>query len=667
MIAETPNSAQEQGGAAPASAPKPVRWVPVCTLAFALIILNTGWIANSEMKTGVTEGTISTLFIGVTFLLFVVTLLNLVVRRWAGPRTAFNQAELMMLYSILSMSSVVAGVGHMGFFTPFLSNAFWFASNTNGYKAILPLIPSYIGPRDPAILSGFYGGHSTFFQPAVMRAWAGPLCVWSVFFLVLLWTTLCLAVIVRRRWAEDEHLPFPIIALPLEMTREGAPLYRSKLLWLGFAIPFCFHSLNSLASIFPLVPTYPINSAKDLAAGLQFPLSGLSPIFGGIHPAGVGLGFLINTDVLFSLWFFYLLRKVFNLWGVLENWRDAGIGGQFGDGANQFPFTSYQAWGAWLALGLGILWQGRSYFAGYFRRALQGDSEGREGREPMSARVAVFGFLGGFLALCAFVWSSGGSWWLPLAFLGLYVVIMLTLSRLQAETAVLSPFLVWVDPQSIISTLGGTTGLARMDAVHMGMLSWFNSDYRAASLPHQLQAFVGQDRAGGRMRGVPGVLMGAAAVSLFFALVWDLQMYYTNGAATGHVNQWRIAEGSMPWNNVVKWLQHPKAPDSQAWAGAAAGIVITGLLTLLRNRFVAFPLSPAAYVLNVSWANDLFWLDMFIAWLCKVIILRYGGMNVYRVALPFFLGLILGDWVTGSLWSLIGTVLHLSLFRTFST
>ena len=663
MIAEKTHSVAEP----PHSEPKPVRWVPVSVIAFFLIVLNTGWIANSEMKTGVTEITISTLFIGVTFLLFLITLANLAVRRFAGTRAALNQAELMLLYSLLSMSSVVAGVGHMGFFTPFLSNPFWFESRANAYSTFWHLLPPYIGPRDPAILKGFYQGHSTFFQPAVLRAWAGPLCVWSLFFLVLLWTTLCLAVIVRRRWAEEEHLPFPIIALPLEMTREGAPIYQNKLLWAGFAVPFCLHSLNSLASIFPLVPSFPINSAKDLAAGLPFPLSGLSPVFGGIHAAGVGLGYLINTDVLFSLWFFYLLRKAFVLWGVLENWRDAAPGGQFADGVNQFPFVSYQAWGAWLALGLGILWQGRSYFRGYFRRALRGDPTGEEQQEPMSARVAVFGFLAGFLALCVFVWSSGGSWWLPLVFLGLYVIIMLTLSRLQAETAVLSPYLVWVDPQSILSTLGGTAGLSRMDAVHLGMLSWFNSDYRAAALPHQLQAFVGQDRAGGRMRGVAGALMAAAAVSLVFSLLWDMQLYYINGGETGHVNQWRISEGTLPWNNVLKWIQHPEAPHMTAWVGAAVGIGITGGLTFLRNAVPAFPLSPAAYVLNISWANDLFWLDMLIAWICKATLLRYGGMKVYRQALPLFLGLILGDFVTGSLWSIIGTLLHLSLFRTFST
>ena len=659
-------NAETETSHAPEQARKPIRWLPVGLIALVLIVLNTGWIANSEMKTGVTEITISTLFIGVVFILFVITLVNLAVRRLFGARGSLNQLEMLLLYSLLSMSSVVAGVGHMGFFTPFLTNAFWYANSGNGYRAIWNELPSYIGPRDHNILRGFYEGNSTFFRPAVMEAWAMPLLVWSVFFLVLLWTMLCLAAIVRRRWEEEEHLPFPVIALPLEMTREGAPLYRNKLLWLGFAIPFISHSLNSLASIFPLVPAFPLNSAVDMTAGLPYPWNGLEPIFRSIHPAGIGFGYLISTDVLFSLWFFYLVRKAFNLWGVTENWRDVGQG-QFGDGAHQFPYTSYQAWGAWLALGLAIAWQGRSYFAGYFRRAWQGDPLGKERGEPLSARVAVFGFLAGFVALCAFVWSSGGSLWLPVAFLGIYVLLMLALARLEAETAVPSPFLAWVEPQSIISTVAGSANLSQMDSVHTGMLSWFNGDYRAAALPHQLQAFVAQKRAGGTMRFLPAALMIAGAVSLVSALLWDLQLYYVNGAETGHVNQWRISEGSMPWDNVVKWLQHPAPANGAAVVGMTIGAVLTGVLSLLRARFVGFPLSPAAYVLNTSWANDLFWLDMLIAWVFKALFLRYGGMRIYRQMLPLFLGLILGDFVTGAAWSIVGVTMHLNLFRTFST
>ena len=644
-----------------------MRWAAVFAIAVPLIVLNTGWIANSEMKTGVTELTISTLFLGVTFILFVVTLLNLAARALFGTRRAMNQPELMALYTLLSISSVVAGVGHLGFFLPFLANPFYFQTPVNGWETFWHLLPPYVGPRDPAILKGFFHGHSTAFKAPILQAWAFPLAVWSVFFLVLLWTTLCLSAILRRRWDDEERLPFPVIALPLEMTRDGAPLYRQKMLWGGFAIPFLLHSLNSLHSIIPTLPSFPINTSHDLVwdDGLTFPWNGVGSFFNMQHPAGVGFGYLINTDVSFSLWFFYLLKKAVDVWATATNLRDAATG-WYADSNGQFPCFSYQGWGAWLALGLGALWSGRTYFRAYCGRAFRGDKTGLDRDEPMSARLALFGFLAGFLVLCGFVWQLGGSWWLPLLFLTIYLLFMVTLSRIRAETAVLCSELVWINPQSLLTAAIGTSHLSRADLAHTAMLSWFNSDYRAAAMPHQLEGFVGLRRAGGKVSPLVGAIMLAAAVAIVAALLWDLQLYYVHGADTGNVNGWRISKGYEPWYNLQNWLNNPKPPDHSVLGGMAAGIAMTLLLTALRTRFVGFPLHPAAYALNMSFANDFFWCDMFLAWAIKVCVLRYGGVKTYRQGLPFFLGLILGDYVTGAAWSLVGITFHLNLFRTFA-
>ncbi len=646
-----------------------IRWGVVIAVVLPCIVLNCGWIANSEMLTGVTEVTISSLFMGVTSVLFVLTLINLLIRRFVGARAALNQPELMALYTMLSMSSVVAGVGHFGFFMPFLTNAFYYGATSNKeWKEFWQLLPASIGPRDPAVLHGFYNGNSTFFQPANMRAWAAPVGIWCLFFLVLLWTTLCLAAMLRRRWADEEHLPFPVIAVPLEMTREGAPLYRSGLLWLGFAIPCCLHSLNSLHSIYPTLPFMPINSVRDFVsdASLQRPWSGAGALYYDLHPSGLGFGYLVNTDVSFSLWFFYLLRKAVIVGAVAQGWRDVA-GGTGAETNGQFPYVSSQACGAWLILGLATLWTGRAYFRNYLQRALHGDPEGIDRNESMSARLAVGGFFAGYLALCAFVWSWGGSWWLPVTFLAIYLVLMVTLSRIRAEMAVVSSELLWVSPQAILPALIGTRNLSHADLTHMAAISWFNSDYRANGMPHELEGLVGFKRTRAPMRSLIPAILFAAAVSLIAASLWDLQMYYVNGAATAHVNSWRIDMGSAPWKSLQGWLQDPKPPDAQAMIGMAAGIGITLMLTALRARFVGFPFYPAAYAMNMSFVNDFFWCDMFVAWMVKALILRYGGMKLYRTGLPFFLGLILGDFVTGSVWSVIGTIYHLDLFRTFAT
>ncbi len=41
-------------------------------------------------------------------------------------------------------------------------------------------------------------------------------------------------------------------------------------------------------------------------------------------------------------------------------------------------------------------------------------------------------------------------------------------------------------------------------------------------------------------------------------------------------------------------------------------------------------------------------------WLCKGLALRYSGMTLSHRSLPFFLGLILGDFLNGGFWTLLG-------------
>ncbi len=47
------------------------------------------------------------------------------------------------------------------------------------------------------------------------------------------------------------------------------------------------------------------------------------------------------------------------------------------------------------------------------------------------------------------------------------------------------------------------------------------------------------------------------------------------------------------------------------------------------------------------------WFPFFACWLIKRIILKYGGLRAYRDVLPLFLGLVLGDFVLGSVWGII--------------
>ncbi len=54
--------------------------------------------------------------------------------------------------------------------------------------------------------------------------------------------------------------------------------------------------------------------------------------------------------------------------------------------------------------------------------------------------------------------------------------------------------------------------------------------------------------------------------------------------------------------------------------------------------------------MNVTWGC------LFMSWLIKLSILKYGGPVKYRMIAPLFLGLILGEFTIGSTWTIVGII-----------
>jgi len=84
------------------------------------------------------------------------------------------------------------------------------------------------------------------------------LLAWGLFLAALFTVMICMAVLLRKQWMDDERLIYPIVQVPLAIIRGEDtadrinPFFKSKLMWTGFAIPFVVQSVialhNSVAS-----------------------------------------------------------------------------------------------------------------------------------------------------------------------------------------------------------------------------------------------------------------------------------------------------------------------------------------------------------------------------------------------------------------------------------
>jgi hypothetical protein len=56
---------------------------------------------------------------------------------------------------------------------------------------------------------------------------------------------------------------------------------------------------------------------------------------------------------------------------------------------------------------------------------------------------------------------------------------------------------------------------------------------------------------------------------------------------------------------------------------------------------------------------------LIICLVAKWLILKHRGIRSYRRAVPFFLGLVLGDFLMGSIWSLLSIVLNTTMYQFY--
>ena len=114
---------------------------------------------------------------------------------------------------------------------------------------------------------------------------------------------------------------------------------------------------------------------------------------------------------------------------------------------------------------------------------------------------------------------------------------------------------------------------------------------------------------------------------------------------------WR---GNLAYNVIERLLKQPVGADSASLMSTAFGSIFVLRGTVLRLRFLWWPLHPIAYPLAGYHFFAHLWFPFLVSWLLKAPLLKYGGIRAYRKALPLFLGLILGDFVLGTMWGIMG-------------
>lgn len=627
-------------------------------LSLILLPINAYWVIQMEVVRYSAHPTTISLFFNTVFILLCLTLLNRLVRHVA-PKWALERGELLLIYAVLSIGSCVAGHDMLQVFVPMLTWSFRHADTSNNWNAVInPNLKSWLFIRDEAIYKGFYLGNDSIWHWRYIQAWLPVVTAWTLFVSTLLFVMICINAILRKQWTDNERLTYPIIQLPLQITTEQAfqpkGVFRNRLFWFGFILAGAIDTINSLNYYYPSIPTVLTpgfgQSFLDLGPYLTvkpWNAIGWTPL--SFYPFMIGVGMFMPLDFLFSCFFFYWFWKMEKVTAVALAY----------DQDPRFPYTENQAFGAYLSFCLYSVWISRNYLIQVVKRALGKNSSLDDTHEPMSYRSAILGILTGVSALIGFANYLGMTWWIGVLFFLMYFALALAITRMRAELGTPVHDLHFTGPEMVMTRVAGSKAFDANNLTAFALFFWFNRAYRSHPMPHQLEAFklAEQTRTDYRKWTVALIFLGSLAV---FVAFWAmLHLMYDYGAQ----GKSRMSFGAEAYNQLNTWLKTPEKGKFGELMAVWVGFGIAFLLQWFRVRLPWWPLHPLAFAVTSSWEINLVWGPLFLAWLFKTLILRYGGRGGFQRSLPFFIGLMLGQFVVGSLWNIYGIARGLPTYQ----
>jgi hypothetical protein len=682
------------GGDMPVRRPVNIRSVLVGLLGVVLIcgltpyndfVVNNTYVVGNFLSVGL-----------LLFFMVLVTLVNAPLSRWA-PRWAFSYGELATAMAMVAVSCGVPSSGLMRYLPSHIVGLWYHAGDNSDYMRVMLetrpvdwIFPSFASEdyarrfTDPVIQHFWtrapvdedtFLGH---LRAIPWGAWVTPALTWGVMTAATFGALLCMLMIVRHQWVENERLPFPIahvmlsVIEPPQRGRALSDLFRSRAFWIAFAAVFLAHGLNALHAYDPKWPEFPLNF--DLRNFMRDPP--LSYIEDSVKDSDVfftviGITFFLQTKVAFSLWAFYLITQMARIgYGTFQSEYTGNMLGDEIAGA-LIPYVAM------------IFWIGRRHWAMALGQMVRRPRQG----EP-SGRYLPYRALGWMLLICLgamFAWLLAAKVTVmgALVIVAMVMMLFLVVARIVAETGLLflqvSPgaykpwqFLADVSGGSIHTTQRSFFMAGVVHAIYTGdqresLAAYGTNALRVADVGAFDGAAESQDGASGWRRGAPMVaaIVGALVVAWFVAGFSTLYTSYSYAVTLDKTQIAPINDYGLGWHIKI----HTMNPGTEyrpptyfrpvshgRWQHFGIGAGITTVCSILRLRYSWWPLHPVGFIVADSYAIDRIWFSILVGWLAKVVVVRFGGASMFRSARTLFIGLILGESFAAAWWLVVALV-----------
>ena len=578
----------------------------------------------------------------------IVVLLNLILKL-INPRLALRPSELIIVFIMGLVGSTIA-TNLTGYLLGIIAAPHYFASPENQWGDYLyKYMPNWV------TLDGKGSAVKWFFEglpegeKIPWGAWIIPLIWWLSLIIVILFVCLCIVAILKRQWVNKEKLVFPLSEVPLEMikgsdNRSLLPTFmRSRTFWIGFAIPLFIVVWNIAGYFTPLFPQIPLKGS--IQVGRSFPAITTEIFF----PL-IGFAFLANLDVLLSVWFFCLLSVI--QVGIYNR-----VGFSIGSAdvyCSRYPSMGWQGFGALIVMVLWGLWMARGHLRDVFRKAFNRNCDVDDSKELLSYRTAVFGLIFGLMYTVGWLHQSGMSYKVAFVFLFAALIIYIGVTRIVIESGLVflrGPLI----PQSFTIHTLGSSSISGPSMTALAFSYAWVCDLKSFFMPAAAHATKLSDEMKLKKEAVLLAIGISIMLGLFVSILYTLHIGYHHGAYNfgGHIFRGGC---TIPFESIVNKMLNPFGPDwRRLFFLGVGGIVMAGLM-FMRYRFMWWPLHPVGFTVASTLPISRSALSIFIAWAAKSIILKLGGVKLYKSARPLFFGLICGYFIGAGLSLLVDVI-----------
>ncbi len=528
------------------------------------------------------------------------------------------------------------------------------------------------------------------YEETPWNIWIRPLISWSVLVTVIFLIMMALAEWLRRKWIDRENLAFPLVDVADHVIRPDCALETSEdplnpdrratminpvfvvglLLGAGWLL---IEALQHYDFIQPAVYSTSYNISHEWFK--EGAIKRMDKVFFVLSPIVIGIAFLVSLEITFSVWVMFILLQLVILITrnkvAEEALRDPVYTGWAA--GREFPFMLEQFLGACLCMAAIVMYKS-------IRARTQAVSDKACGAY-ITPKLNIVLLIVLPIVLVLLLYHVGLTD-VPFTLLLLVVVLgqTIALARARAETGLPTQHIsyeftkfpiVFGLPSGSETWYGMTIGKKAFTV--FASLAFLPMTLLFRTLPQQLENLELARRHRLRFGWVAGGSLAAFLVAIGVGMLFYLAAGYFAGE-----DFWAISggvytdQGNQPPYSFAAygmWVAHFLGePGLDKWTqihwirvwAIFAGIAVFGLLTFLRGRFLKFPLHPMGYFLllvgiyyqwhspyykhdtTVGNEGNLIWASVFVAWLCKKLIIKYGGMNTYKKAKPLFIGMVVG-------------------------